>query len=138
MPIIHIGFNTSINPCVLTSKGEFAPDTHSIYISCQSDTNSELYDKYGWYLGTVWLGHPNLTIVERSKLSKIMVEISQVVESIIEGPYDDLYSIMIERIAMIVNEMNMRVPVECTPITITQFNHTGGTLNNIKDKLDNT
>jgi len=136
MPTIHIDFNTSINPCVLTPKGEFAPDTHSIYITCKSATNPELYTKQkSWYLGTVWLGHPNLGTIERSKLSKIMTEISQVVNSVVEGSHGDLYAIMIERLKKISEEMSARLPQDCTPITITKYNYTEGTLNNIKDKL---
>lgn len=138
MPIIHIGFNTTINPCVLTTKGEFAPDTHAIYICCQSNTNRKFYDKYGWYLGTVWLGHPNLGTIERSKLSKIMTEISQVVDSVVEGSHDDLYDIMIERLKKISEEMSARLPQDCSPITITKYNYTGKTLDNIKTRLEPT
>jgi len=136
MPVIHLGFNKSVNPCVLTPKGEFAPESHSIYISCDSKTCPELFHKYGWYLGTVWLGNPNLTSVERTELSEIMTEISNIVDPVIEGDFGDLYSIMIERLKIVADEMTTRLPTECSPIEMTKHNYSGGTLENIKKKLE--
>jgi hypothetical protein len=136
MPTIHIGFNKSVNPCVLTPTGEFAPEAHSIYISCASKTCPELYHRHGWYIGTVWLGNPNLTSVGRAELSSIMTEISNIVDPVIEGDLSDLYSIMIERLKMVADEMTTRLPKECSPIELTKYNYSGGTLEAIKNKLE--
>ena len=65
MNTIEIGLNTSILPCVVTTKGDFCPNNHSLYISCNE--NSTLYNMYSWYLGTIWIGNNHLGEIPKKK-----------------------------------------------------------------------
>lgn len=136
MPTLHIGFNKTVNPFIITPKGEFAPESHAIYVSCDLNTYPELYRKYGWYIGTIKLGNIKFGSVSRKKLSEIMMEISKIVDPVINGNSEDLYFIMIERLKQISNEMTKRLSQDCISIEISECNYTGGALKSIKNKLE--
>lgn len=71
--MIKLDLNSSVNPCLLTSQGEFAPDSHQIYVTCNS-TNPQLFNEFGWYLASFWITHPKLSTIPREDFAKILKE----------------------------------------------------------------
>lgn len=71
--MITLDLNSSVNPCLLTSQGEFAPDSHQIYVTV-NNTNSQLYHEFGWYLASFWISSPQLSTIPREEFSKILKE----------------------------------------------------------------
>jgi hypothetical protein len=108
MHTIKIGLNTSINPCILTSKGEFCPNNHSLYIMCSPATL--LYKKYGWYLGTIWIGNKQLTHISKDIMSEKMNHINNNIERSIHGNLDELGELLYHKINEICNKLHTHFP----------------------------
>ena len=83
--MIKLYLNSSVNPCLLTSQGEFAPDSHQMYVTCNS-TNPQLYTKFGWYLASFWITHPKLSTVPRDDFAEILKETESNFNKEINGP----------------------------------------------------
>ena len=103
---INIEYNSTINPCILTPKGNFSLNTHSFYIIC--DSSSDFYKIYGWFLGTVQIGK-NLHDIPKEKLSAILKQIRQN-QNITCDNIRELGTQLYHRIARVCQELQINLP----------------------------
>ena len=108
MNTIEIGLNTSILPCVVTTKGDFCRSNHSLYISCNE--NSTLYDMYSWYLGTIWIGNNHLDTIPKKQMSDVLKHIDSKIDKSIHSQLPNLGKQLYRRIQEICLELQHHFP----------------------------
>ena len=88
---IELNLNKSINPCIVTSSGDYVPNSHQLYISC-NPLEKALYQQYGWYLGCVFIGSKTLHSVKKETFSQILTEIESSINLNLEGSINEYYT----------------------------------------------
>ena len=81
---IHLNLNTTVNPCITKTTGEYAPEQHQIYVTVDS-TQKNLYNELGWYIGCFWIGCPELSEVTKKEFAGILRESEQKINLIVAG-----------------------------------------------------
>ena len=102
---IEIDPNESVNPCIITPKGEFVPKFHSILIRSDDSNIKNIFDN--WYLGTIWIGNNEIDEkIPRDVFSKIITRVSKKVDLVITFSNSSEFAIkIIARIAQFIVEL---------------------------------
>ena len=102
---IEIDPNESVNPCIITPKGEFVPKFHSILIRSDDSNIKNIFDN--WYLGTIWIGNNEIgEKIPRDVFSKIITRVSKKVDLVITFSNSSEFAIkIIARIAQFIVEL---------------------------------
>ena len=113
---IELNLNKSINPCIVTSSGDYVPNSHQLYISCNS-LEKELYQTYGWYLGCVFIGSKTLNTIKKEAFSQILTEIESSINLNLEGSINELHSLVIGLVEKVIELINTKQTLD-EPIKI--------------------
>ena len=105
---IEIGLNVNVNPRIITTQGDYCPRNHSITLICQHP--SLLYNRHGWYLGTVWIGDNHLELIQAEVMSICLQQIKTSLNPYIEGTLDSLGSQLHDKIITLCQELQKHFP----------------------------
>ena len=136
--MITLDLNSSVNPCLLTSRGEFAPDSHQIYVTC-NNTNSKLYHELGWYLASFWISSPQLSTIPREEFSKILKKTEKDINLEIGGLTKEQikkqFSIAVELMVDHINQNLQKSKYGEVQVSLTSYSTQQNYLEKIIDKV---
>ena len=136
--MITLDLNSSVNPCLLTSRGEFAPDSHQIYVTCNK-TNSKLYHELGWYLASFWISSPQLSTIPREEFSKILKKTEKDINLEIGGLTKEQikkqFSIAVELMVDHINQNLQKSKYGEVQVSLTSYSTQQNYLEKIIDKV---
>jgi hypothetical protein len=129
---IEIDSNESVNPCIITPKGEFVPRFHSILIKSDDSNN--------WYLGTIWIGNNEIDEkIPRDIFSEIITRVSKKVDLVITFSNSAEFAIKISaRIAQFIQELQKETTHYVSDIYMSEYSNKQNIIEKITLKLANT
>ena len=108
MTEITINLNTKVNPCIVTTQGDYCLKNHSLYLSCQYP--SRLYQKYGWYLGNITVGNNQLDRIPRKQFAGYLQLVEGQIDTLVSGNINQVGSLLYDRISGICKSLNKICP----------------------------
>ena len=135
---IEIDSNESVNPCIITPKGEFVPRFHSILIKSDDSNIKNIFNN--WYLGTIWIGNNEIDEkIPRDVFSEIITRVSKKVDLVITFNNSAEFAIKISaRIAQFIQELQKETTHYVSNIYMSEYSVKQNIIEKITLRLANT
>ena len=121
MPVVEIFLNKTVNPCRLTSNGYYCLNYHSLYLVCDS-SNRRLYNKYGWYLGSIIIVSNNLNTLKRDSFRTILSSLENKLDLKIKTGESPVNVVIEKKLAEIINLINTSLPDNISKLKVNEIN----------------
>ena len=138
---IEIDPNESVNPCIITTNGEFTPDFHSIYIKSDDPTIKQFFSN--WYLGTIWIGNRQMNQkIPKDIFSEMITRVSQKLDLVITFNNSNEFSVKINaRLAQLIVELKKEInnyDSDISDIYMSDYSNKQKIIEKITQKLKNS